>query len=33
LRSFFSKMENKDQESIVLTSSPSVAKPIQPAGN
>jgi Domain of Unknown Function with PDB structure (DUF3857) len=33
LRSFFSKMENKDQESIVLTSSPSLAKPTQPAGN
>ncbi len=32
LRSFYSKMENKDQETIVLTSSPS-AKPVQPAGN
>jgi hypothetical protein len=30
LRSFYSKMENKDQESIILTSSPSAAKP---AGN
>ncbi|WP_433972779.1 DUF3857 domain-containing protein [Tunturiibacter lichenicola] len=33
LRTFFSKMENKDQESIILTSSPSAANPVQPAGN
>ncbi|WP_260739008.1 DUF3857 domain-containing protein [Tunturiibacter lichenicola] len=33
LRSFYSKMETKDQESIILTSSPSAATPIKPAGN
>jgi hypothetical protein len=32
LRSFYSKMENKDQEAIVLTSAPSATRPT-PAGN
>jgi Domain of Unknown Function with PDB structure (DUF3857)/Transglutaminase-like superfamily len=32
LRTFYSKMENKDQETVVLTSAPSAAKPT-PTGN
>jgi hypothetical protein len=33
LRSFYSKMETKDQESVVLTTAPAVASKVTPTGN